>query len=278
MKKQAKVLIVAQEIDPFIIETEVATIARRLAQKTLEQGCEMRILIPCYGHINERKNQLHEVQRLSGLNVIIKGDDHPMVMKVASIQSVRIQVYFIDSEDYFRRRGISRAADHSPFPDNDEREIFFVRSVLESVRLLRWTPDVIYCAGWITALLPMYIRRAYAADPFLSTAKIVYSLFKERMETPLRPGIDERIAVKGLEPDDYAELRGRRISSEALDHLALRFADAVIEETDRISDSIRGLISERQLPVLPYEDDQDGTRRFDFFKTLVPDAFVQEDD
>lgn len=279
MKKLARVLYIAQEIDPFIIETDVARITRSLAQASQEHGAEIRIFIPCYGHINERKNQLHEVQRLSGLNIIIKGDDHPLVMKVASIQSVRIQVYFVDSEDYFRRRGISRGEDHAPFTDNDERAIFFCRSVLETVKLLRWTPDIIYCSGWITAFVPMYIRRVYPTDPFLSRGRIVYSINRERMETPLRPGIADRIPLKGVQPEDYASLSGRRISSDLLDPIALRFADAVIEETDHISDEARAVIEERGLPVLPYADDPDNAdRRFDFFATLAPEAFAQEED
>lgn len=272
MKNQAKVLFISQEIDPYINETEIATICRRIPQYVQEKGCEIRVFMPCYGHVNERRNQLHEVQRLSGLNIIINDNDHPLLIKVASIQSARIQVYFIDNDDFFHRKGIARDEERKPFEDNDERSIFFVRSVLETIKKLRWTPDIILCSGWISALAPMYIKRSYITDPFFAKAKVVYSLYKERMMTPLRPDIDGRLAFDFIEKNDYPEFSGQtRLNSEMLDHIAVRYSDAVIAECEYVSDAIMQLIRERDIPFLEYGPvEEAGERQYRFFEQISP--------
>ena len=155
MKDPVKILFITQEITPYLPENELATICRELPQYVQEQGCEIRIFMPCYGHINERRNQLHEVQRLSGMNLIIDDCDHPLIIKVASIQSARMQVYFIDNDDYFRRRGIAADDQNNEYEDNDDRAVFYARGVLETIKKLRWTPDIIHCHGWMTALAPI---------------------------------------------------------------------------------------------------------------------------
>ncbi len=277
MKNQAKVLFISQEIDPYINETEIATICRRIPQYVQEKGCEIRIFMPCYGHVNERRNQLHEVQRLSGLNIIINDNDHPLLIKVASIQSARIQVYFIDNDDFFHRKGIARDEERKPFEDNDERSIFFVRSVLETIKKLRWTPDIILCSGWISALAPMYIKRSYITDPFFAKSKVVYSLYKERMMTPLRPNIESRLAFDFIEKSDYPEFSGQtRLNSETLDHIAVRYSDAVIAECEYVSDTIMQLIRERDIPFLEYAPvEEAGERQYRFFEQISP-AFNNE--
>ena len=277
MKNQAKVLFISQEIDPYINESEIATICRKMPQYVQEKGCEVRVFMPCYGHVNERRNQLHEVQRLSGLNIIINDNDHPLLIKVASIQSAHVQVYFIDNDDFFHRKGITRDEDRKPFEDNDERSIFFVRSVLETIKKLRWTPDVILCSGWISALAPMYIKRSYITDPFFAKSKVVYALYKERMMTPLRPNIDERIAFDFIEKTDYPEFNGQtRLSSELLDHIAVRYSDAVIAECETVSDAIMQLIKERDIPFLEYGPvEEAGERQYRFFEQISP-AFKNE--
>ena len=183
MKEPVKILYITQEIDPYIKETEISEICRRFPQYTQEQGCEIRAFMPCYGHINERRNQLHEVQRLSGMNIIIDDTDHPLIIKVASIPGTRMQVYFIDNEEFFSRKGITHDAEGNTYEDNDERSIFFVRSVLETIKKLRWTPDIIHCNGWITGLAPLYIKRTYNSDPFFSQSVVIYSIYKEEFET-----------------------------------------------------------------------------------------------
>ena len=158
--KKAKVLFVSQEITPFLELTEIAKIARHLPQGIQEKGKEIRTFMPRFGLINERRNQLHEVIRLSGMNLIIDDTDHPLIIKVASIPSSRIQVYFIDNDDYFMKRQMAVDETGEEYPDNGERAIFFARGVLETVKKLRWTPDIIHCQGWMAAVVPLYIKTA----------------------------------------------------------------------------------------------------------------------
>lgn len=275
MKRQAKVLFITQEIDPCINESRIAEICRKLPQYTQEQGCEIRVFMPCYGHINERRNQLHEVQRLSGLNVIINDNDHPLVIKVASIQQARIQVYFIDSDDYFRRRGVDRDKDGNIFADNDERSMFFVRSVLETIKKLRWTPDVVHCSGWISALAPMFIKCSYFTDPFFAKSKVIYSLYGQKLDAPLAPGLDDRMVFDFIKPEHYPDLKGDRMTSDAMDCLALRYSDGVIMETPFISEKVSNFIREHEVATLTYDADRDkdlpvGASQFKFFEEICP--------
>ncbi|MCQ2329297.1 MAG: glycogen/starch synthase [Paludibacteraceae bacterium] len=278
MKNKAKVLFIAQEIDPYVHESVIADICRKFPQYTQEQGCEIRVFMPCYGHINERRNQLHEVQRLSGLNIIISDNDHPLVIKVASIQSARIQVYFIDSDDYFRRRGISADANGVPFNDNDERSVFFVRSVLETIKKLRWTPDIVYCAGWMAAIAPMFIKCSYSTDPFFAKSKIVFSIFDNQIDSPVAPNLESRLVFDFVKPEHFPELRNAtRFQTDDLNCLALRYSDAAILETPNVSNRVREFIAENNIPTLPYgSPDNIGARQYSAFSHICPDLFPKE--
>ena len=156
-----KVLFITQEIIPYVAESEMSTVGRKLPQAIQEKGKEIRTFMPKWGNVNERRNQLHEVIRLSGMNLIIDDTDHPLIIKVASIQAARMQVYFIDNDDYFQHRLMERNEEGVEYPDNDERAIFYARGVLETVKKLRWCPEIIHCQGWISALVPLYIKKAY---------------------------------------------------------------------------------------------------------------------
>ena len=177
-----KILFVNSEIFPYLPESPIADIGRYLPQGIQERKKEIRSFMPKYGCINERKNQLHEVIRLSGMNIIINDVDRPLVIKVASISAARMQVYFIDNEDYFKRKQIDRDDDGNFFNDNGERAIFFARGVLETVKKLRWAPDVIHCQGWITQILPLYLKKMYKDDPIFANSKIVLSLYDDMPE------------------------------------------------------------------------------------------------
>jgi len=172
MMESKKVLFVSQEITPYLPETELSLIGRTLPQAIQETGKEIRTFMPKYGSINERRNQLHEVIRLSGMNLIIDDTDHPLIIKVASIQAARMQVYFIDNEDYFNRKQAVIDSKGKFFEDNDERMIFFARGVLETVRKLRWSPDLVHCHGWFTSLVPLYLKNAYREDPLFADSKV----------------------------------------------------------------------------------------------------------
>src|SRR4030043_1980363 len=173
--KKARVLFVSQEITPYLPETEMSRIGRYLPQGIQEEGREIRTFMPKFGCVNERRNQLHEVIRLSGMNLIIDDTDHPLIIKVASIQSARMQVYFIDNDDYFQRKFIVTDGSGKEFEDNDERALFFARGVIETVKKLRWAPDIVHCHGWMSALVPVYLRSIYNDAPLFHNYKIVFS-------------------------------------------------------------------------------------------------------
>src|SRR3954468_6542045 len=182
MKKKARVLFVSQEVTPYLDETPMSIIGRKLPQGIQERGKEIRTFMPKFGVINERRNQLHEVIRLSGMNLIIDDNDHPLIIKVASIQSARMQVYFIDNEEYFQRKMIFHDAKEKFFKDNEDRMVFFCRGVLETVKKLGWAPDIIHCNGWMTSLIPLFIKSSYKEDPLFQNSKVVYSVYDQDLE------------------------------------------------------------------------------------------------
>ena len=172
-----RILYVCQEIKPYLVESDMASLCRALSQGMQERGNEIRTFMPRYGCINEYRNQLHEVIRLSGMNLIIDDNDHQLIIKVASIPSARVQIYFIDNDDCFARKAALTDADGKPFDDNDERAIFFARGVLETVKKLRWQPDIVHCHGWFSSVVPIYLRHVFADDPIFKNVKIVVSLY-----------------------------------------------------------------------------------------------------
>lgn len=277
-KEPVKILYITQEINPYIKETEIADICRQFPQYTIDKGCEIRTFMPCFGHINERRNQLHEVQRLSGLNVIIDDNDHPLIIKVATIQATRMQVYFIDNEDYFHRNGIAKESDGIYFDDNDERGIFYVRSVLETIKKLRWTPDIIHIHGWISALAPLYLKTSYASDPFFANSKIIYSVYSENFECAIREGFDNRVLFNDIEPNDVEMLKGELLKSETLNKIAVKYSDAVICASDSISEELESYIKEKGIPYLPYQGENMQEGYWNFFCEVYPQLKEGEED
>ena len=177
--QKLRILYVASEINPFLQTTEVAELVRRLPQAMQERGMEIRILIPKFGNINERKNRLHEVVRLSGINISIGDEEKPLIIKVASIPTAKLQVYFIDNEDYFQRKYVFNDKDDNFYADNDERAIFFCKGVLETVKKLGWSPDIIHCNDWMTALIPLYLKTTFKNDPVFKDSKSVFSFYNK---------------------------------------------------------------------------------------------------
>ena len=194
-EEKERVLFVSQEIVPYLPESNQGIIGRHLPQGTQERGREIRTFMPRFGCVNERRNQLHEVIRLSGMNLIIDDNDHPLIIKVASIQPARMQVYFIDNEEYFQRKFFMGDREEEFFSDNDERAIFFCRGVIETVKKLGWAPDVIHCHGWMTALLPFFIKTVYKDDPLFENSKIVYSVYNDQFDAKLDARFSEKREV-----------------------------------------------------------------------------------
>ena len=248
-----KVLFIAQEITPYLPESEIATICRQLPQGIQERGREIRTFMPKFGNINERRNQLHEVIRLSGMNLIIDDTDHPLIIKVASIQAARMQVYFIDNDDFFQRKNTICDDEGNEYDDNDERSIFYIRGVLETVKKLRWIPDVINCHGWMSALTALYIKRMYADDPCLNNAKVVYSIYNDEFKTPFNENFAKKLKMDGAKDSDVKLLK-TDTSFLALTKLAIDMSDGVIQGSETIHPELTEYIASKKKKLfLPYQ-------------------------
>ena len=248
-----RILFLAQEITPYLPESEIATICRNLPQGIQERGREIRTFMPKFGNINERRNQLHEVIRLSGMNLIIDDTDHPLIIKVASIQAARMQVYFIDNDDFFQRKFTVADANGEEYADNEDRSIFFVRGVLETIKKLRWIPDLIHCHGWMSALTTLYIKRKYADDPCLRHAKVVYSIYNNEFQKPFSKGFAAKLRADGAKAKDVEPLK-KDTSFVALSKLAIDFADGVIQGSEQIHPELSEYIASKEdKPFLPYQ-------------------------
>lgn len=252
-----KVLFITQEIAPYLPETPMSVFTRELAQGVQEKGIEVRTFSPKYGAINERRNQLHEVIRLSGMNLIIDDTDHPLIIKVATLQPSRLQVYFIYNEDYFEKLVTKSLETESSPDDNDERSIFYVRGVLETVKKLRWMPPIIQCSGLITALAPLYIKKFYGDDPSFSDTRVVYALHGDEFPQPLDARLAEKLAQDGISDKYLKPIAGKQADALALTKLALDHSDAVVQCTPDLSPEVLALVKKSKLPFLPYEETAD---------------------
>ncbi len=275
LMKQAKILFISQEITPYLPESEMSKIGRYLPQGIQEKGREIRTFMPKYGSINERRNQLHEVIRLSGMNLIIDDTDHPLIIKVASIQSARMQVYFIDNEDYFHRKSVLADENGDYFKDNDERAIFFARGVLETVRKLRWSPDVVHCHGWITALVPLYLKRSFVDDPLYNNSKIIYSVYNDDFNKPLNKDFKVKLKMDGIKDDDVIDLTIP--SFENLTKMAIEMSDAAIIGSNEINKSIHNYIKSLKKPVLDYKPEEEYIDAYSDFYDEILMQKVNED-
>ncbi|MDR2683390.1 MAG: glycogen/starch synthase [Dysgonamonadaceae bacterium] len=199
---------------------------------------------------------LHEVIRLSGMNLIIDDTDHPLIIKVASIQAARMQIYFIDNEDFFQRKYLLHDDDGVEFPDNDERSIFYVRGVMETVKKLRWAPDLIHCHGWMTALTPLYIKKHYGSDPCFRNAKVVYSVYDDDFQQPLRENFARKAVIEGVTDEDLKPIE-TVADFESLTRLAIDFSDGVIQNSPQIHPGVeKYLTTEAKIPFLEYHPEE----------------------
>jgi starch synthase len=249
--EKKKVLFVSQEITPYLPESEVAKISRELPQGIQERGKEIRTFMPRFGSINERRNQLHEVIRLSGMNLIIDDTDHPLIIKVASIQSARMQVYFIDNEDYFQRKLVFKNCDDKYFDDNDERAIFFARGVLETVQKLRWSPDIIHCHGWFTAFVPLFVKRTFKDNPLFCDSKVIYSVYNDNFSPSLNKNLKNKLVYDSVSEKDVSVLTDP--SFDNLTKLAIDFSDGVIIGSQNCDKKLEEFAQKSGKPYLPFE-------------------------
>lgn len=264
-----KILFITQEITPYLPVSEISTLCRKLPQGIQERGREVRTFMPKFGCINERRNQLHEVIRLSGMNLIIDDSDRPLIIKVASIQSARMQVYFIDNEDFFQRKGTVGDEYGVDYEDNDERSIFYVRGVLEAVKKLRWLPDLIHCHGWMSALTALYIKRMYTDDPGLRRAKVIYSIYDDAFRTPLNRSLVSKLKADGASDADL-ELIKDDTSFVALTKLAVDFADGIIQGSETINSELMDYVATKtNTPFLPYQPADTYVEEYNKFYAVV---------
>jgi starch synthase len=269
--KKAKVLFVSQEITPYLDETYISKISRKLPQGIQEKGREIRTFMPRYGVVNERRNQLHEVIRLSGINIIINDTDQPLIIKVASIQAARMQVYFIDNEEYFNRKGILTDADGALFADNDERSIFFNRGVLETVKKLGWQPDVIHCHGWFTALMAVYIKKAFKDDPMFADTKVVYSIYNDAFDGSLNKDFAKKLKLEGIADKDVTVAKDP--THLALTKLAIDHADGIILGDDNIGADVKKYLKASGKPMLDFKNESE---YIDAYNAFYDEVLVDE--
>ena len=250
-----KILYVCQEIMPYLPETELSTLSRRLVQAMQERGNEIRTFMPRYGCINERRNQLHEVIRLSGMNLIIDDNDHQLIIKVASIPSARIQIYFIDNDDFFARKAVITDAEGNEFEDNDERAIFFARGVLETVKKLNWSPDVVHCIGWMSAVVPIYLKKVFNDDPLFRDVKVVVSLCDDRFEQPFNEGFAQKVANEGVKDEKLADLT--LPSYENLYRFVIDYADGIVVASENANPTLVEYARQSGKPVMEFENKEE---------------------
>ena len=263
--KANKILFITQEIVPFTESSAMADNCRALLQATQERGHEIRTFMPKWGNVNERRNQLHEVIRLSGMNLIIDDTDHPLIIKVASIQAARMQVYFIDNDDYFQHRLMATDENGVEYTDNEERAIFYARGVLETVKKLRWCPDVIHCQGWISALVPLYIKKAYAEEPSFRDSKVVFSLFGENPQSMIDENFVEKLMLKGIERNDIESVITSPAKYEDLLKLAIAYSDGVIQNSENVNNDLLNFAQEKGIPTLGYQTPETYAEAFNNF-------------
>ena len=271
MNAKQKILYISQEITPYLRETPMSLLGKTLPQKVQEKGYEARAFMPKYGCINERRNQLHEVIRLSGLNLVIDDSDHPLIIKVATLQSAKMQVYFIDSDDYFQHHAVTDLEIRETPEDNDERIMFFTRGVMETVKKLRWEPAMIHCSGWVTALAPLYLKKAYADDPTVGGAPVVYTLFDDTFDGTLDPRFKEKLKMDGFTDEDLKSLGDTPVDATVLNKLAIDHADGVMQASPEVPAELVEYAKSIGKPFLPYQGEEiDAAPVVEFYDSLRP--------
>lgn len=269
--EKPKVLFVQQEITPYLKETHMGKIGRYLPQGIQEKCKEIRTFMPRYGCINERRNQLHEVIRLSGMNLVINNADHPLIIKVASIQSARMQIYFIDNEDFFQRKFTLTNKVGKHFSDNDERAIFFVRGVIETVKKLGWAPDVVHCNGWFTSLMPFYLKVAMKDNPIFSDTKVIYSVYNDVFGEPLDPNLPVKMKHKDIPEKQLKRFENPTYAS--ISKAAIDFSDGIIFGDEQLHPEVEQYARESGKPLLNYVG---GDSYVDAYNSFYDEILVKE--
>ncbi|MCB9032501.1 MAG: glycogen/starch synthase [Chitinophagales bacterium] len=249
-----RLLYVTQEMDPYLALTEMSSVVSKLAPYANDNGWEVRVLMPRFGVINERRNRLHEVVRLSGINVIIDDYDHPLIIKVASLPGSRIQVYFLDNEDYFKRKFVFNDKDDKFFDDNEDRMLFFAKGLMETVKKFGWAPTVIHCHGWMTSLIPLFLKTQYAKEPILENSKVVYSVYENSFKKKFKKKFLEKVKIGDKVKDkDIALLED--LDNNALNKIGIKYADAIIQGNETLENMAEYKKLKSKKPWLDYQEE-----------------------
>ncbi len=271
--KTKKVMFINQLMTPYVSPSSMADDGQRLPKLLANSGCEIRTFMPRWGVVNERRGQLHEVIRLSGMNIVVDDTDHPLIIKVATLPGTRMQVYFIDNDDYFHKRGLMvDEATGKEYDDNVERAVFFARGVLETARKLRWVPDVIVCQGWASAITPYYIRTAYHDDPPFGDSKVVSLLYDEMADASLTPRANEAVTYRGADPTSLADQGVDLKQRDGLGRIATLCSDAVVFAEAGIDQDVADYAAQQQRPILDLSATPEASERAEkllaFFDSL----------
>lgn len=266
--KDKRILYVSSEVVPYLPETEISSMSFEAPRMVNKQGGQIRIFMPRYGNINERRHQLHEVIRLSGINLVINDLDMPLIIKVASIPKERIQVYFIDNEEYFKRKATLTDEDGNLFPDNDERSIFFAKGVIETVKKLNWAPDIIHVHGWLASLLPLYLKEYYKDEPLFAGSKIVTSIYNQSFNGTLNKDMINKIKFDNIEEESIKVLNEPTYNN--LMKVAIDYSDALIVGSDEIPKELEDYLNHCKKPVLNYQSPETFAEAYsEFYNTKL---------
>jgi starch synthase len=256
-----RILYVASECEPFLSATNASEFLKKLPVDMQNNGMEIRILVPRFGNINERKNRLHEVVRLSGINIVVGEEEKSIIIKVASMPTAKIQVYFIDNDDYFGRKYVFTNKEGEFYDDNDERAIFFCKGAIETVRKLGWSPDVVHCVDWMTGLVPMYLKTSYKDDPIFKNSKVLFSVFnnefthvfgKETFYDKIKLADTEDEMLKSIESADF----------KGFIKIGMEYADKVIKGEEKMSANITELFNEFPEKTIDYIKSETSSTKF----------------
>jgi starch synthase len=268
-----RILFVTQEMNPYTNLTRISEVVHNLPQMANEKGFEVRILMPKFGTINERRHRLHEVVRLSGMNIIVDDEDFPLIIKVASLPGARLQVYFLDNEEFFKRKKVFKDAEEELFEDNMERMVFFCKGILETVKKFGWPPDIIHCHGWMTGLIPAYLKTVYKDDPVFQNATIVNSIYEESDTDNFTDKFLEIAAINDLEREDLSDyLSGDKID---INKGSFSFSDTVVIGSESIEDSVKEWKDDSSdQKIVPFEEDISEllTQHYEFYNSIFEES------
>lgn len=268
MSRKTRILFVAHEMQPYLNLTEIAQAALELPKSMQEKGMEIRVLMPRYGCINERRHRLHEVVRLSGINIVLGDSDNPLIIKVASLPQAKMQVYFLDNEDFFQRKYALRDDQENFFDDNHERMIFFNKGVLETVQKLGWSPDIIHCSGWMTSLIPLYVKRFYKHTAVFKDTKVVYTAYENQFTEKLHRDFVGKAMMEDVEEADLKLFTG--LDNRSLNLGAIAYADAVVIANEKVDPEVQQAAKATKKPLLNGQNQHNlADTHFEFYQKLT---------